>query len=75
MRKRLVELLARLIDMSRVAFAKGIGKVSVDQFALAKLFAFRDMLCTIFIFCVFYILVAEVTLVHFQTQVPPSRPL
>jgi hypothetical protein len=44
MRKRLVELLARLMDMSRVAFAKGIGRVSVDQFALAKLFAFCEML-------------------------------
>jgi hypothetical protein len=29
--------------------------------------------CTFFY--VFYILVAEVTLVHFHTQVPPSRPL
>ena len=27
------------------------------------------------VFCVFYILVAEITLVHFQTQVPPSMPL
>ena len=35
-----MELLARLMDISRVAFDKGIGKVSVDQFALAKLFAF-----------------------------------
>ena len=53
MRKRLVELLARLMDMTRVAFAKVIGKVSVDQFVLAKLFAFCDMLCMIFIFCVY----------------------
>ena len=29
----------------------------------------------IMIFCVYYILVAEITLVHFQTQVPPSIPL
>lgn len=26
-------------------------------------------------YCGYYILVAEITFVHFQTQVPPSRPL
>ena len=41
---------------------------SEDNIPLLEFCVYHD-------FCVFYILVAEVTLVHFQTQVPPSRPL